>query len=161
MKILTFLNLLFFSVFAYAENIEVMKFATTIKESVSNKNIADLKALKCYPESNNCVSERALEYIYNDNGAIHKLLSNKNIKIKIYGPYTYEAKHPNSSYAILFYNPNIVKLSENGQLSEKTEKEQWNKNLTETVVTVINGEVHLNRTIFYFGAHAPWADDYG
>lgn len=162
MKSFVILSLLFFAISANAENIQVLKFASEIKQLISEKNTNSLKELNCYPHANHCVSDRTLEFIFkNNNGELHSLISSKKLKIKVYGPYTYDEKHPDSSYVILFYIPQIIKFRENGLLSEKTQKEHWNKNLTETVVTVISGKVHLNRTIFYFEAHAPWADDYG
>lgn len=162
MKLFIFLNLIFYAISANAENSEILKFASSIDKSIKNKNINKLKSLKCFPAQNSCVSTEAVEYIFtkNNKGSIHSLISNKNTKIKIYGPYTHETKHPNSSYVILFYNPEIIKFNKKGLLSVETEKEQWNKNLTETVVTLINGVPHLNRTIFYYGAHAPWAGNY-
>ena len=162
MKSFVLLSLLFFAISAKAENSQVLKFASEIKQLISDKNTNSLKELSCYPDANYCVSDRTLEYIFkNNNGELHSLISSKKLKIKVYGPFTHEEKHPDSSYVILFYNPEIIKFRENGLLSEKAQKEHWNKNLIETVVTVINGKVHLNRTIFYFEAHAPWAGDYG
>ena len=163
MKILIFLNLLFISSLAQADNSNVLEFASSIKHAVKSNSIQKLKELKCYPVQNHCVTEAAIEYIFgkNKSGSIGTLISNKSTKIKVYGPATYEPKHPNSSYVIVFYNPAVIKFMKNGLLSEKIEKEQWNINLAETVVTIINGEVHFNRTIFYYGTHAPWAGEYG
>ncbi len=156
---------LMFSEVALAEERDAVEaFSIKLVEYISNNEIDEVYRLDCYPENNDCINDHAIEYIFNKNhgeGLIYSLMSDHDLKINIYGPSTYDSKHPNSTYVIAFYLPGRVSFGKGGYANVSDIEREWGKGYIETIVTVIKGKVHLHRTIFYHGAHAPWADDYG
>jgi hypothetical protein len=163
-KLLVIPVVFFASTSTYGDNDDVRVFAESLKQYILSEDKDSIVKLNCYPSSFKCVEEGAIERIFGKKygeGVIEKVVKSPNIKIKIFGPFTYERQHPNSSFSIVYFNPDLVKFNKKGLMDEQVMKDQWDKGYVETVVTKIKGRIYLNRTIFYYGAHIPWVGDYG
>ncbi len=142
---------------------QITKFSEEIINVFSEKNSEGLNKLECLPKENDDFCEDALVHLYGKKqpSSLVKLLRKPSVKVKVFGPYTYEEKFHGKSYLIIFYDSEAIDSDKLEMLSSQQIKKRWMKSYAETVVLFLNGKIGFHRTPFYYGAHAPWADDYG
>ncbi len=148
--------LLALSMPAGANDADVVAFANQLKSAIIAQDSAAIRMMGCVPTPNQCFNQPIANYLFGSGegtGEIGKFLNQPNVRLKVFGPYTYEHIYKNSSYVIVFFDPAIELFNENGFLKQELAEKYWNKGYVETVVTRLNGKINLNRTMFYYGAH--------
>ena len=147
-----------------ADEVDLELFSENLVTYISNKDTSSVYALSCFPENSDCINAQTIKYIFGeskDTSSIRLLFANPKLKTTISEPFTYEDLYLNSSYIIAFYLPDNISQNKDGYFYISDIEREWGKSYIETVVTVIDGVIYLHRTIFYFGAHAPWTGEYG
>lgn len=144
-----------------AQSESVADFAIRVQSLIASGEAHAFKSLPCFPSG--CVDREAINFIFGDDssdGYIRKFLRQSDIQIKIFGPYQYSSDSNHSAYAIMYYDPDLVKFNSQGYLSSSDREELWWDGYIETVVTFKDNKWGFYRTPFYYGAHLPWAKDY-
>lgn len=152
----------FFAGFVYSEDKAIDLFGEDLLNIIRLNQIEKFSKIGCFPQ--NCVDKGIIEYVFgagDDAGTIQKILNSPDIKIKIFGPFTYTDEKINQSYIIVFYKPAQVAFDEVDRLSIEDRKALWEKGYVETVVINVNGEWVFHGAPFYFYGQLPWTDDYG
>jgi len=159
MKKILFLIIFMVSACAASEKEKVEFFADNIRHLVASEKQMAFKELPVFPRMN--ISDDAVAYVFGseEKGGFVKFF-NKNISIKIYGPYVRSDANHYRSYSIVFYNSEKINPNESGSFNSMEIQKYWGIDFLETIVTVVDGNVMFHRTPFYFGSHAPWAEDY-
>jgi hypothetical protein len=157
MKLFIFIAIFFISTCHASEKELVENFSSAVREIISSQNRLEFKLLPVYPDIN--LSNNLIEYVFKQEG-LSGFFKNEGLLEKIYGPYNLKGSEHNNVYSIVFYDPDLINPNLKGFFNPDEIKKYWGKGYIETVVTVVKGVVLFNRTAFYYGAHAPWEDDY-
>lgn len=161
MRKIIFLIIFLVSACDASEKEKIEFFADNIRHLVASEKRMAFKELPVFPGMK--ISGDAVVYVFGsgeegDLGFV-KFLS-KDVLIKIYGPYVRNDADHQHSYSIVFYDPERISPNEIGNFNSIEIQKYWGMAFLETVVTVVDGKVMFHRTPFYFGSHAPWAEDY-
>lgn len=161
-KILVCVTLGFVSGCGHAKNaLTAEEFALELKQIIASGSVKAFKDIPCFPTD--CIDNGSVKYVFGAVGEtsfIEKLINMKDLKIKVYGPYTYSDDAANQSYSLVYYDPNQVSLNQKGYMDAEVRKNMWWKGYVETVVIMKDGKWAFHYTPFYHGAHLPWAEDY-
>lgn len=139
----------------------VVEFANRLREIIASGNSKAFRQIACYPSS--CIDEEDVRFVFGtveDKSYIRRLLSDPRTEVKIFGPYTYSDDLKDRSFAIMFYNPGVVRFDAKGELSEEQRTDLWWNGYVETVVSPVGSGWGFHRTPFYHGADPPWSDDF-
>nr|VFK24168.1 MAG: hypothetical protein BECKMB1821G_GA0114241_100742 [Candidatus Kentron sp. MB]VFK30540.1 MAG: hypothetical protein BECKMB1821I_GA0114274_101624 [Candidatus Kentron sp. MB]VFK75291.1 MAG: hypothetical protein BECKMB1821H_GA0114242_101923 [Candidatus Kentron sp. MB] len=144
-----------------SEREKVENFADEARALISSGNRAAFGKLPVYPRK--VVSEEALSYLFGnaDNNRPAIFFGGKSILTGIYGPYARKDANEHSVYSIIYYDSSVMVRNEKGTFGSDQIREHWGTAFLETAVVVVDGIVMFHRTPFYYGSHAPWAEDYG
>ena len=146
---------------AQAQHESIEKYANRLQNIIVSGDTKGFVDLPCFPS--NCIDQETTDYIFGEGGGdgfVKRLLSQSNIEIKIFGPYRYSSLPNRTEYAIMYYDPRLVKFNDSGYLSPDGRENLWWRGYVETVVTLDSGKWAFHRTPFYYGAHLPWTEDY-
>ncbi len=138
-----------------------LEFARELRAIIVRGDEAAFRQLPCYPVD--CIGNDDLRFVFgtkNEESFIRRFLTSPNVKVRIFGPYTYSDQLPNASYAIMYYDPAVVKFDSEGMLSQQDREELWWKGYIETVVSPVGSRWGFHRTPFYHGVDPPWAEDF-
>ena len=149
--------LLFTTTASESSEAKLEKFAEELKAAIVSRNSEKLRSIACYPNPDQCFDEYLTDYLYKE---INDVLTLPRLKIRVFGPSTYEPSLPNSTYSLVYFDSKKSLFQENGFMKLSLRESEWNKGYAETLVSIINGKIYLHRTLFFHGAHVPWAEDY-
>ena len=139
----------------------VADFAERVRKIVVLGDVSAFSELPCYPAP--CIDQEDTDFVIGpaeSKSFIREFLENPRVKIKIFGPYTYDDETGEKSYLVMFYDPDLVKFNSEGQLSQEERERLWWKGYIETVVSPVNSGWGFHRTPFYYGTEAPWTEDF-
>lgn len=145
----------------YANGGAVVEFAERLKNIITYGEIDQFSRMSC--GASRCVDKEYINYIFgtdDQEGFVKSFLGRPSIKIKIFGPYWYSDRSKGNDYALVYYDPAIVKFNSDGHLSDEDRRDLWWVGYIETVVSFHDGNWGFTHTPFYYGAHIPWAEDY-
>ena len=146
---------------ASAQDLSLLEFANSLKDTITSRNTTAFRQLPCFPTE--CIAADEVEYVFGAHGSdsyLIKLLKSPNVRIKVFGPVRYSNAEVTDVYVVVYFDSQLVAFDEAGQMSQEDRKDLWWNGYVETLVTKYNDEWAFYRTPFYFGAHLPWADDY-
>jgi hypothetical protein len=136
-------------------------FALRLRGMIVSGDEAAFRKLGCYPAS--CVDDDDVAFVFGkkeSQATIRRLLSNPAVEVKVFGPFTYSDELKDSSYVVMYYDPEIVKFDPYGRLSQEQRENLWWKGYVETVVSPVGSGWGFHRTPFHNGADPPWLGDY-
>ncbi len=84
--------------------------------------------------------------------------------IRVYGPYSMGVPEYDSHaavYTVVYYDPDKISFNEHGHVDPVLMEKLWGDGYLETQITYSDNQWMFHRTPFFYGAHAPWAEDYG
>jgi hypothetical protein len=139
----------------------VSDFAVRLRDNVISGDIDQFRRIPCYPAP--CIDDDDVTHVFGDPAVesyVRTLLRKPSTRIRIFGPYTYSDELRDRSYAIMFYDPDVVEFDHEGNLSARQREEFWWNGYVETVVSPVGGEWGFHRTPFYHGADPPWVEDF-
>ena len=161
MKIIIF-SLIFLITGCNATELEkVENFSTELMQIFVSQDRKTFKELPVYP--NYSISEDAIIYIFGNDRTpqgISRFINSESTSIKIYGPYSRNDADGGSSYSVVYYDAQKLRPNEEGYFDSDEIRQAWGASYLETSLTIIDGAVMFLRTPFYYGTHAPWAEDY-
>ena len=133
---------------------KIIAFSENLVNIISEEKICELSQARIFP-TENTITLRAIDYILgNDHQkGFVELFKNEKIVTKVYGPYEVDKE---KYFYLIYYDPNKIKLDNKGNLDSKTIKENWGKYYVETLVTIVDSEVHFYRTPFFFETDILW-----
>lgn len=139
----------------------VNEFATKLREIIASGDVAQFRALTCYPAY--CIDDDDVKFVIGTDTSeawIRKFLRNPAVRIRVFGPYTYSDELENGSYVVMFYDPEMVFFETDGNLMASQREELWWKGYVETVITRVGSGWGFHRTPFYNGTEPPWMKDF-
>jgi hypothetical protein len=160
MKKIIFLTLFFIISCDASEYGKVESFSENIKQLIVSKDRNKFGLIHVFPKEH--ISNDSLSYIFGEavSPGVGEFLKQDQILVKIYGPYSRDDADGHKSYSIVYYDPHTIKHDNKGHFSSSEMKSFWGSAYLETVVTIVDNKVLFHRTPFYYGTHAPWAEDY-
>ena len=158
MKNIIFFIAFFVSACNASEKVKVESFSNDIKQLIAFEKREEFRMLPVFPNME--VSNDALSLIFEVGNGYVDFFAGRNISIKIYGPYMRSDAEGYSSYSIVYYHPKKIKTDTKGHFKSTEIQKYWGTGYLETIVTIVDGRVMFHRTPFYYGSHAPWAEDY-
>ncbi len=137
------------------------QFAERVRGIVVSGDASVFRTLPCYPAP--CIDDDVVEFVIGtkkQRSFVGNFLANKSVAIKIFGPYTYADEVGAKSYAVMFYDPKLVKFNEDGNLSKEDRERLWWNGYVETVVLPVDSGWGFHNSPFYYGTEPPWMGDY-
>lgn len=136
-------------------------FALHVKDIVASRNIEGFRNLPRFPRGQ--IHEDEINYVFGLDGqeGFVDFLNEDNVKVKLYGPHSRERLN-NISFTVIYYDPEKVQFNENGYVDRELIGKLWGKGFLEIVITRFDDGCNwgFHRSVFYYGAHAPWVEDY-
>jgi len=159
-KIILFLAVFLVTACNASERVGVENFAENIRVLVSSGDRAGFGKLPVYPGE--IISQDAISYIFGeiDNPGFVAFSEAKKLSTEIYGPYARKDADGHPVYSVVYYDPKAIIKNEKGYFDSDQIRKHWGTAFVETVVVVVGDRVMFHRTPFYYGSHAPWAEDY-
>ena len=146
---------------AQAEIEQAREFGKYLRCLILNNDRDTFFKLPCFPSD--CVDRDDIDYIFGvdeEFGFIHSFLKRSGVKMKVFGPFSYNDSSGGNDFILMYFDPELVKFNDEGNLSESDRQELWWKGYIETVVHCQEDICGFQKTPFYHGAHLPWVEDY-
>jgi hypothetical protein len=160
MRMLIFLAAFFIAGCNASESDEVNRFAESTLALIRSGDKTEFAKLPVFPGYK--ISDDAISMIFGEEGkkGVGNFLAKIKPAIKIFGPQAMGDSNGYDVYFIVYYDPNEIESNKEGYFDSFEIKKFWGTAYLETIITVVDNKAMFHRTPFYYGAHAPWAEDY-
>ena len=158
--IFVFTFILSFSIKAENEVLAIKLFSEDVRTLIATRAIEKFSNIPYFPESNS-LSNTARESIFGIDSNFENIMKNERVKLKVYGPFTYDESLPNATYVVIYYDPKESPFDISGNISDKVGVNELYHSFLQMVVTIKNGVVYFHRTPFYIESHHPYVGEYG
>jgi len=137
------------------------EFALRLRSIIVSGDRTEFRNIGCYPAD--CIDDDDVTFVFGAGECesyIRKFLSNPAVETRVFGPFTYSNELKDSSYVIMYFDPETVKFDPRGTLSPQQRENLWWTGYIETVISPVGSSWGFHRTPFYHGADPPWLEDY-
>lgn len=139
-------------------------FALRLQGIIAAGAVDEFKKIRRFPWGE--MDEYEANYVFGLEGekGFVEFLGKDAAGVRVYGPYSMGVPEYDgyaAVYTVVYYDPDKISFNEHGHIDPVLMEKLWGDGYLETQITYSDNQWMFHRTPFFYGAHAPWAEDYG